>query len=175
MSIQKLIKKYRSLDKVPPDVLELEGLVRYKGKVISIETLNPSQLADALGIEELQEETDERKLEHKVKDAKYRITHAFRGPIGQYTAEPLRKAILESVDSWVGDAYNTLMETFKTPDDLKISMIPNVQFVEAANQFLQNSSINPAYASELLEHAFENFSEGRSFDDPPITASYFVG
>ena len=174
-SLPQLIRKYGSADKIPQDVLEMEGLARYKGKVVYIETLSPSQLADALGVEELQEETDERKLEHKVTDAKSRITHAFRGPIGQCMAEPLRKAILEGVDLWVEYMCDTHIETFKTLDDLKISMIPHVQFVEAANQFLKNSSLNPAYASEVLEYAFENFSDGRLFDDPLITTSYFVG
>ncbi len=175
-----LVRKFGSVDNIPHEVLEIEGFVKYKGRVVSIENLSSTQLSEALGIAELREETDERKIQKKVREVQQRVAVAFGGPIKEYlngsggiNSNNLQQRISGGVENWTNTAYNTLLERFKNIDDLKISMVPHVQFVEGANQFLKNKTLNPAYASALLEYVWDTFLEGQSFDGSALTARYF--
>ncbi len=170
MSLSKLVRKYGNQDKIPPEELELEGFVRYKGRVVSIDRLNERQLAQALGIHELEEETEEARLENKIEEAQRQINSAFQGLIGQYLPVSFRERLSREVEKWIDDSIE--QDYFKSVDDINIRLAPHVGFVLIANQYLQTREFNPNIIPGALEKRWEEL-EGHLPSDGPITLDHF--
>jgi hypothetical protein len=177
MTLDQLLVAYGNVNAIPPEQLELEGFVQYRGKIVPIDELDENQLIEALGIQELRDETEESKLMKKIRLVQQKIRESFKGDLGNFLTEEDKTKLVSDVERWANLAQKIYADFFKVVDDIEMKYIPHIKLVEVANEFLGKRDNHPPYAKEALHYLVNRFIDSdsvRSLEAKRITLRDFV-
>lgn len=153
--IHHLTTKYGGAEKIPADVLELNGLVRKKTGIVSVADMDDDEFGEALGIDEIRELTPSGTIQRRKRELDEQLDVIFQDS---------RISRLTSVKEKLKQLGHQEVE-YQQKEDMD-EVIPTPDFARALCNYLEQRKIPENVARSFAGFALDKiFGEG--FQDVP--------